>query len=57
MTLREVGELCSVPLDALLGDLALPEASADTPIKDLISKGDLIDVTPVREAAAKLQAQ
>lgn len=56
MSLREVSVAGSVQLYALLAALGLPEAKADTPIKDLINAGDLSDMNAVRDAAAKLQS-
>ncbi|MBI5567305.1 MAG: hypothetical protein HY870_20570 [Chloroflexi bacterium] len=56
MTLREVADQCAVPLDQLLIALNLPaDTDPNTGLKDLISRGQIADVDPVRVAVAKLQ--
>jgi len=58
MTLQQVSEQCAVPLEALLKELGLPATTkADTAIKDLVSQGELSEVTQVQTAVAKLQAK
>ena len=56
MTLRDVAEQCAVPLDQLLATLNLPaDTEANTVLKDLIGRGQIADVDPVRTAVADLQ--
>ena len=58
MTLQQVSEQCAVPLEALLKELGLPTTTnADTAIKDLVSQGELSEVTQVQAVVAKLQAK
>ncbi len=58
MTLREVSDQCVVPLDQLLVALNLPlDTNPNVALKDLISQGTLSEVTPVKDAVAKLQAK
>lgn len=55
-TLKEVSELCAVPLDRILAGLKLdPKTDPNTAIKDLISAGKLTEATDVQKVVAELQ--
>jgi hypothetical protein len=58
MSLREVSEQCSVPLDRLYAALNLPPDTApDSLIKDLVAQGTLSEVSAVQQAVASIQQQ
>jgi hypothetical protein len=58
MTLREVSDLCAVPLDALLQALQLPaDTDPAVAIKDLVAQGKLAEVTDVQQAVTTLQSK
>jgi len=55
-TLKEVSELCAVPLDKILTGLKLdPKTDPNTAIKDLISAGKITEATDVQKVVAELQ--
>lgn len=55
-TLKEVSQLCAVPLDKILAGLKLdPKTDPNTAIKDLISAGKISDATDVQKVVADLQ--
>ena len=55
-TLKEVSELCAVPLDKILAGLKLdPKTDPNTAIKDLISAGKISEATDVQKVVAELQ--
>jgi hypothetical protein len=57
MTLQEVSDQCAVPLDRLLQALGLPaDTGPAVAIKDLVSQGQLADVTAVQQAVTQLQS-
>ncbi len=58
MSLREIGELCAVPLDALLAALNVP-AGADTtiPIRELVSQGQIASLSDAQQAVTALQSK
>ncbi len=58
MSLREISDLCAVPLDALLAALNLP-ADTDTgaPIRELVSQGQIAEVSAVQQAVTALQSK
>jgi hypothetical protein len=56
MTLREVSELCGVPLETLMAELNLPERlSPDTVLRDVKPQVPDFEVSRVREVVAALQ--
>jgi len=56
MTLREVSELCGVPLEKLMDELDLPESvSADAVLRDVRTQVPDFEVSRVREVVAALQ--
>ncbi len=57
-TLKEVSDLCRVPLDKILAGLKLdPKTDPNTTIKDLISAGKITEATDVQKVVAELQKQ
>jgi hypothetical protein len=58
MTLQEISDQCDVPLEALYRELHLPEeTSAHTALKDLKAQISGLEVQPVRDVVAALQAR
>ena len=56
MTLREVSELCGVPLEELMAELNLPDSvSANTVLRDVKTQLPDFEVSRVREVVAALQ--
>ena len=56
MTLREVSELCDVPLEALVAELGLPgSVSPDTLLREIQTQIADFDLPRVREVVAALQ--
>lgn len=55
-TLKEVSDLCMVPVDKILAGLKLdPKTDPHTTIKDLISAGKITEATDVQKVVAELQ--
>lgn len=58
MSLREISDLCAVPLDALLAALNLPAgANTDAPIRELVSQGQIPSLSAAQEAVTALQSK